>query len=50
MLVEMSSNAACIKVGIGKCFSDVCPILFGLEEEDSSSLFPFKSAVVYTIR
>ena len=40
----------CITVRIGKCLSDVCPIVFGLKEKDASSLFAFNSASVYGIR
>jgi len=40
----------CITVRIGKCLSEVCPIVFGLKEKDASSLFVFYSASVYATR
>jgi hypothetical protein len=40
----------CIAVRIGKCLCTVCPIVFGLKQKDSSSLFSFNYASVYAIR
>ena len=49
-MVELSSNATCITVRIGKCLSAVCQIVFGMKQKDVSSLFVFNSAAVYVIR
>ena len=48
-LVELWSDATCIKVCIGKCLSDVCQIVFGVKQKDASSLFALNSAAVYGI-
>jgi hypothetical protein len=43
-------NCNCITVGIEKCLCEVCPIVFGLKQKDTSSLFAFNSDSLYTMR
>ena len=49
-LLELWSIATWFKVRINKCLCDVCPILFDVEQEDTSSLIAFNSASVYAIK
>jgi len=39
-----------IEVGIGKFLCDVCQIVFGLKQQDASSLYASNPASVYIIR
>jgi hypothetical protein len=49
-LVELRSIAPYIKDRIDKCLCAVSPIVFGLIQGDTSSLFAVNSASLYTIR
>ena len=50
MIGRIVIKCNCITVRIGKCLCDVCLIVFGLKQKDTSSLFAFKYVSVYAIR
>jgi hypothetical protein len=39
----------CIAVRTGKCLSAVCPIVFGVEQKDASSIFSFNFYSEYAV-
>ena len=50
MIDRIVIKCNCITVRIGKCLCDVCQIVFGLKQEDASSLFAFNSASAYAVK
>jgi hypothetical protein len=39
-----------VKVHIGKCLYDICPIVFGVKKKDGSSVFALNCAAVCGIK